>query len=38
MKEKIINILSALLGLLLSPIWLPVTLLLYVLKWLRKGR
>jgi len=38
MKNKIIDLFAATLGLILAPIWLPMTLLLYLIKWLKKGR
>jgi len=37
MKNKIINLFAAILGLILTPIWLPLTLLLYIIQWIKKG-
>jgi len=39
MKDKIIHILAAALGIILTPIWLPITLTLYLVdKWRKKGQ
>jgi len=39
MKDKIIQILAATLGVLLTPLWLPITLILYLVdKWRKKGQ
>ena len=39
MKQAIKNILAAILGLILTPVWLPITLTLYLIdKWRKRGQ
>ena len=39
MKQAIKNILAAILGLILTPVWLPITLTFYLIdKWRKRGQ
>jgi len=39
MKKKILDIIAILIGLILTPIWLPITLITYFIKkWQRKDQ